>query len=325
MCWEHGKGNCFSSPRTNPISTRPRWYSRLTRQRASRKVCVEYQSPAAVCPGKGSSHVFKSGTLVDNSLYVCTSTEVMVFEVPSFERKVCVSIPCFNDLHHVAPSHDGHMLVANTGLDMVVKVTAKGRSLEYWNVLGEEPWSRFSPEVNYRKRASTKPHRSHPNHVFELGDEVWVTRFIQRDAVCLTHPGKKIRIGVQTPHEGLVVYGQIYFTTVDGKLLIAGRESLKIEKTVDLNELHGKDHTMLGWCRGLLPVGEDKVWIGFTRVRKTALKENLLRVRHAFRETERPTHLALYDLAARRCLKEIDLEQHGMNVVFGMYPVPSGR
>lgn len=288
------------------------------------KVCVEYKSPPAVCPGKDSSHVFKCGTLVGNLLYACTSTEVMVFEVPSFERTCYVSIACFNDLHHVAPSHDGHMLVANTGLDMVVKVTAKGRSLEYWNVLGEGPWSRFSPEVNYRKRASTKPHRSHPNYVFELGDEVWVTRFTQRDAVCLTQPGKKIRIGVETPHDGIVMGNRIYFTTVDGKVVIAGRESLKVEETVDLNKLHGKDHALLGWCRGLLPVDGDKVWVGFTRVRKTALKENILWVKHAFRETEAPTHLALYDLAAKRCLKEIDLEQYGMNVVFGMHPAPIG-
>jgi hypothetical protein len=36
--------------------------------------------------------------------------------------------------------------------------------------------------------------------------------------------------------------------------------------------------------------------------------------------TEKPTHLALYDLATRQCLQEIDLESCGMNVVFSVFP-----
>ena len=69
--------------------------------------------------------------------------------------------------------------------------------------------------------------------------------------------------------------------------------------------------------------GNDSSWpmplirMGF---RKTRFKENLLWVKHAFRERERPTHMALYDLAQKKILREVDLEQHGMNVVFGMYP-----
>jgi hypothetical protein len=63
--------------------------------------------------------------------------------------------------------------------------------------------------------------------------------------------------------------------------------------------------------------------VGFTRVRKTKFKENVLWIKHAFRDTERSTHIALYDIVDRKCLQEIDLEQYGMSVIFGIYNAES--
>jgi hypothetical protein len=283
---------------------------------------LEYKSPSEARASENSSHVFKSATLVGNKFYTCTSTEVLIFEVPGFKRVGYVSLPCFNDLHHITPTPDGDLLIANTGLDMVVRVTTGGQLLEQWNVLGADPWSRFSRDVDYRKEESTKPHQSHPNAVFQLDEEVWVTRFSQRDAICLTSPGKRIRIDVQRPHDGLVCGNRIYFTTVDGKIVIADRGRLEVEQVVDLNEIHkahGGDNALLGWCRGILPLDERRFWVGFTRVRKTRFKENVLWIKHAFTETERCTHIALYDIIERKCLQEIDLEQYGMSVIFGIY------
>jgi hypothetical protein len=284
---------------------------------------LEYKSPPEARAGDDSSHVFKSATLVGNRLYTCTSTEVLIFEVPGFKRIGYVSLPCFNDLHHVTVTREGHLLVANTGLDMVVKFTTGGQVLEQWNVLGEDPWSRFSREVDYRKVDTTKPHLSHPNGVFELGEEIWVTRFGQRDAVCLTTPGKLINIEVQRPHDGLVCGERIYFTTVDGRIVIANRHTLAIDQIINLNEIHrayDQNDQLLGWCRGVLPVDERKIWVGFTRVRKTKFTENVLWIKHAFKEKESPTHIALYDIVKKKCLQEIDIERHGMNVIFGIYP-----
>jgi hypothetical protein len=169
---------------------------------------------------------------------------------------------------------------------------------------------------------STKPHPSHPNSVFQLGQDVWVTRLSQKDAVCLTTPGMRINIDVQRPHDGLVFGGRIYFTTVDGRIVIASRQSLAIEQIIDLNEIHQNRHqaeVLLGWCRGILPLDERRVWVGFTRVRKTKFTENVMWIKHAFKERERPTHIALYDIEEKRCLQEIDLEGYGMNVIFGIY------
>ncbi|MFZ0815684.1 MAG: hypothetical protein WAM78_09200 [Candidatus Sulfotelmatobacter sp.] len=284
---------------------------------------VEYKSPPEACASDESSHVFKSATLVGNKLYTCTSTEVLIFEVPSFKRIGYISLPCFNDVHHVTPTPEGDLLVADTGLDMVVKFTPEGRVLAEWNVLGQDPWSRFSRDVDYRKVDSTKPHQSHPNSVFQLGEEVWVTRLSQKDAVCLTNPGSRINIDVQRPHDGLVDGDRIYFTTVDGRIVIANRHTLQIDQIVDLNEIHRsrqQDEVLLGWCRGVLPLDRRRVWVGFTRVRKTQFKENVMWIKHAFKEKERSTHIALYDIVERKCLQEIDLECFGMNVIFGIYP-----
>ena len=295
---------------------------RLDTETGTAALEVEYKSPPEAHASEESSHVFKSATLVGNTFYTCTSTEALIFEVPSFKRIAYVSLPCFNDLHHIAPGPDGNLFVASTGLDMVVKFTPTGQVVEQWHVLGENPWSRFSRDVDYRRVESTKPHQSHPNAVFHLGDEVWVTRFSQRDAICLTHPGKRIAIDVQRPHDGLVCGDRIYFTTVDGRIVIADRSRLEVERIVDLNAIHkaqDREDSLLGWCRGVLPLDERRAWVGFTRVRKTKFKENILWIKHAFKSKERSTHVALYDIVEGKCLQVIDLEQFGMSVIFGIY------
>jgi hypothetical protein len=295
------------------------------------RTCVEYKSPPSARANDNSSVVFKSGTLIGDTLYACTSTEVLIFKLPQFERVGYISLPCFNDVHHVTRSADGNLLAASTGLDMVIKFNTAGEVLAEWCVLEEEPWSRFSRTVDYRKVESTKPHLSHPNFVFQLGEEVWVTRFRQRDAVCLNKPclnkaGKRIDIGVQSPHDGLVWGDRIYFTTVDGRIVMVDRQTLQVSAIIDLKEIGdlkelSNRNTLLGWCRGLLPVDDHTIWVGFTRVRKTKIAENVLWVRSVFREgmIEAPTHIALYDTARGRCLQEFDLEPHGINIIFSIF------
>ena len=294
-------------------------------QTSESRICLEYETPPEARADENASILFKAGTLCNGCLYLCTSTEVAVYQVPSFKRVVYVSLPCFNDLHHVCPTTAGHLLAVSTGLDMVVEFTPEGEVVRLWNVLGGDPWERFSPTVDYRRIASTKPHQSHPNFVFHLGGEIWVTRGEQRDAVCLTCPGKRIDIAVQFPHDGLVYNDKIYFTTVNGNVVIIDPVTLQVREIVDLKTIDSERNAFLGWCRGLMPLDENRFWVGFTRVRKTRFKENILWVKHAFREIEMPTHIALYDLAARKCLQDIDVEKLGLNVVFGMLPVPAAK
>lgn len=286
------------------------------------RVRVEYISPPEVCPDEMPAILFKSATVHENALYTCTSTEVLVYELPSFRLQHYISLPCFNDLHHVYPTPQGTLLVAVTGLDMVVEITTSGSPVREWGVLGEDPWARFSRETDYRKVPTTKPHRSHPNHVFMLDQEVWVTRLQQRDAICLSQPGPRINIAVQRPHDGYIFGDRIYFTTVDGHIVIAGRKTLKVEETIDLNQMSGQSGQVLGWCRGVLPLDERFVWVGFTRVRPTKLLENVAWIRNGYSHRHRPSHVALYDLERKTCEQEIELEPHGIGVVFSLLQIP---
>jgi hypothetical protein len=286
------------------------------------RACVEYISPPEVCPPELPAVLFKSATLQGNRLYTCTSTEVLVYELPSFRLQHYISLPCFNDLHHVCPTHEGTLLVAVTGLDMVAEITTAGNLVREWSVLGEDPWARFSRQTDYRRVATTKPHRSHPNHVFELDQEVWVTRLQQRDAICLTSPRLRIDIAVQRPHDGYIAGDRIYFTTVDGHVVIANRKTLQVEETIDLNQMSGQSGQVLGWCRGVLPLDQHRLWVGFTRVRPTRFVENVAWIR-GYSQRRRPSHIALYDLERKTCEQEIELEPHGIGVIFSLLPVPA--
>lgn len=281
---------------------------------------VEYKSPLEARPSEDASMIFKSGTLVGDVLYACTSTEVLIFRLPEFQRIGYLSLPCFNDLHHVTPSTNGALLIANTGLDMVVKVTRQGELRDAWDVLREPLWTRFSPAIDYRKVDTTKPHKSHPNFVFELDGQLWVTRFRQRDAFCLDS-GERIDIPTQFPHDGVLHGEYIYFTSVDGKVVIVNSCTRQVERIVDLQRIEG-EKSLLGWCRGLLLIDSSRIWVGFTRIRKTRFRENILWLRNVFHEgmQEKPTHIALYDLANEQCLEEFDLEACGMNIVFSIFP-----
>lgn len=289
---------------------------------------IEYVSPPELCPKDSPTVQFKSATLKGNKLYACTSTEVLVYEVPSFRLLHHISLPCFNDLHHAYPSQRGTILVVVTGLDMVVEISMSGELLREWSVIDEAPWTRFSRRTDYRLVPTTKPHRSHPNHVFELDGEIWVTRFRQRDAICLTKPGPRIDIGVQSPHDGLLHGDRIYFTTVDGHVVIASSKTLQVEQTIDLNAMSGQSNgqtgRILGWCRGLLPLDDRWLWVGFTRVRPTKFVENVSWITGAG-SRHKPSHIALYDLKLGKCEREIELEPHGIGVVFSLITVPEAR
>lgn len=282
------------------------------------ETCVEYVSPPEV-RAPGDPILFKAGTFQDGRLYVCTQTEILIYTLPGFDRVGYLSLPFFNDVHHVCPTPEGNLLVAVSGLEMVLEIDVQGQILRAWNVLGEDPWGRFSKEIDYRRGVNLKPHRAHPNHVFYVGDDIWVTRFEQKDLLCLTRPDLRLDIGIERVHDGVYHNGRIYLTTVNGNLVIANPHSLVIENVVDLKSMHYED-TLLGWCRGLMLEG-DNVWVGFTRIRPTKFREAVSWVRKGFNR-ELPTHIACYDLVHQRFLAGIDVERFGLNAVFSIFSAP---
>ncbi|HEV2853283.1 MAG TPA: hypothetical protein VHC97_10810 [Thermoanaerobaculia bacterium] len=294
---------------------------------------LEYESPPEHCPDEAPSQVFKAATIQDGTAWLCTQTEVLVCDFPSFEIRRVISHPWFNDLHHVVPAPGGRRLfVAVTGLDAVAELTPEGELIRLVSVLGGSPWDRFSPDMDYRKVPTTKPHQSHPNYVFFLDGQPWVTRFQQRDAVPLDGLQRLGSAGSRPPfdiavdegiHDGHIEGDRIYFTTVNGCVI---RFNLRTGRRTafDLNRLTlPDDERPLGWCRGVLPQGSTQAWVGFSRIRYTTLRRNLSWIRHGFRETEHhrqhPTRISLYDLRHLGLVREVDLEPAGMGAVFSIH------
>jgi hypothetical protein len=286
---------------------------------------AEHVSPPDACAaGDDPSILFKSSTLVGNRLYVPTQTELLTYELPSFRRIGYVSLPCFNDVHHVRPGPDGTLLVANTGLDMVVEVGADGRVKREWNVIDEELWTRFSRDVDYRKVVSTKPHRAHPNHVFFMDGDLWVTRCDQRDIWCLSRRQEPIPIAEHYIHDGLVRGDNVFFTVVSGEVVVVDRVAKAVRRRYDLNAIAGGGPP-LGWCRGLEALDDDHVVVAFSRLRPTKWKQNVNWVKHKLGGAGsdlRPTRLAMFDLKRERLCWDIDLEPAGLNVVFSVHLAP---
>jgi hypothetical protein len=292
--------------------------------------CVgEYVSAPGSYAESNPQITFKSGWAHCGLLYCVTMTEVVVFKIPEFGSPVKrISLPCFNDLHFVRQVQSGdNLVVANSGLDNCIELTSSGEIVSIFPMLEEDPWDRFDPRTDYRM-ISTKPHRSHPNNLFYIGDELWVTRFEQKDAISIKDRTRRINIAEERPHDGVVFDGILYFSTVDGRIFKIDPDSLQITDVIDLKRFGGKEGfdsrggEILGWTRGIYHVTSDLVWVGFTRLRPTRFRSNVQFLANGFVHPK-PTRIALYDLSAGRLLKEINLEEAGLDAVFSIIPVPA--
>src|SRR5690348_8433502 len=68
---------------------------------------LRYRSPPELCPPDDPSFVFKAGTLIGDTLHLCTQTEILTCTLPGGAVSKHVSLPCFNDLHHVTVAGNG--------------------------------------------------------------------------------------------------------------------------------------------------------------------------------------------------------------------------
>ena len=290
------------------------------------RLAAAYESPAEHRPDDPRSNiVFKAGTRCGNRFHVCTQTEVLSYTLPDFSLEQCLSHPWFNDLHHVAVASSGNFLVVLTGLDLVVEMTAGGEVVQEYSALGDDVWFRFDRETDYRKVLTTKPHHAHPNYVFEHEGQIYTTRLEQRDVACLTDRSRGIEPGIEKLHDGVVHGDHVYFTAVDGHVVVADPARGEVVKVHDLNSMTNSDKT-LGWCRGIHVMDDNRVLVGFSRLRPSKFKENVRWVKHRVGLRENAgmagTRIACYDLANGRHEWDLDLEAHDMNAVFSIIPAP---
>ena len=283
---------------------------------------LSYQGNPHHYPDELPNILFTAATFEGDILYLPTETEIHIYSYPELKLLGLISFPFFQNIHQVCPIGE-YIAVASTGLDMVVLIDKKTHEpVEFYNALFKDPWHRFSRDVDYRKINSTAPHDSHPNFVFAIGDEIWVTRFVQRDAVSLANPNRRIQIASERVHDGHQYGNLIYFTTVNGHIVIVDPETLSIHDDIDLNEIEAAGRP-LGWCRGVLIDGEI-AYVGFSMMRQTKIKEN---VKWALsyvgvRKNPLKTRVCVYNLKDRVKLDEFVLPTGTIDAIYSILKPP---
>ena len=288
------------------------------------RTVLSYTSRPEHVPPQGGSHVFMAGSWDGDTLLLCTRTEVVRFD-PRRERVVEVlSHPWMNDVHHVCRVA-GRLHVVSTGLDAVLVLDDGGAVVESISATEAPVFAARDRGVDYRRIPSMKPHAVHPNFVFERDGLRWVTRLHPGDALCLDERSRRISLADAPVHDGVAVGGARWFTTVPGELLRvdAGGDGVGVDavaQRVDLASLGGP-HTAppLGWCRGVAFDG-DLAFVGFSRLRPTPIKQNLRWLRKPLGKPDEaaPTRLVAYDLAGGGHVATWELEDAGVQGVFGV-------
>ncbi len=270
---------------------------------------------------------FTVGDVEGDKLWLATDTEIRLYLYPSLVLLKTFSHPCFHNIHAVAVRGD-ELYVTSTGLDMVVVLNKHdGSVVEYLNAEGKPAWHRFSPDTDYRKHHSTRPHDAHPNYVFWIDNEPWVTRCTQEDAVMLSDTDKRIDIsGPKKPisvHDGIVRDGKIFFTAVDGAIVVADTKTRQIIETIQITSLKGYGG-LRGWCRGLYIEG-DIAYTGFSRLRKTRRIEKIEWVKRLLQRGEAVEECSVLaiDLKQRKILADYRIPAGMADAIYSILPEPA--
>lgn len=284
---------------------------------------LSHITPPHLCAAENAAITFKAGTIQGDRLYLCTQTEIFIYALPSYRLEHSISHPYLNDVHHVRPTENGTLLVANTGLDQILELSLEGQVLREWPCHDVDTWTRFDRNIDYRKVITTKPHQVHPNYLSSVGNELRITRFQQQDSVVLPSLDRPIPLPEGRPHDGIAVDDRLIFTTVNGWVIEVDARTGTRLRTTNLNELAPREET-LGWCRGIAAEGES-VWVGFSRLRPTKFRENISWIKHGFQRVgiynTLPTRISLYDLKRRVLMREVELESEQLNAVFSILPL----
>jgi hypothetical protein len=263
---------------------------------------------------------FTAAHLEDDKLYVGSPTQGFVYSYPSFQKLLELNSPYLNDVHHVFPLND-KIYAVSTGLDAVVRFDLEGRFEEIISVTDKEVFEKFDPKTDYRLIPSTKPHSAHPNFLFQLKGDLYVTRFIQKDAVCVEDNGKTIDINLERPHDGHVTEFGICFTTVDGHVVIVDVNDTSKKQVYDLNAVD-KRNKPLGWCRGVL-VQKDVMYVAFSALRPTSIESNLRWVKNKLKgggvpQAPLPSRIAKYTYPNLELIDEFEIPEGFTNVIFSV-------
>ena len=279
-------------------------------------------------PAEHPNLQFTASCTEPGALWLAMDTEVRRYGWPGLQLQAVYSHPCFQNVHSVAV-RGSELWVTSTGLDLVVVLDkATGAVREVLHAEGGDPWRRFDRATDWRQVHSTRPHLSHPNAVFWIGDEPWVLRCTQEDAVPLRRPGArpvdisraKRAISV---HDGVHHGGRLWFTLVDGTLVgVDPADPWAPPLDVELWRLPGFGG-LRGWCRGLCFLG-GVAYVGFSRLRRTRNAAKLDWVRRTLGRgvpVEQASVLAV-DLQAGRIVNDYRFKPGSIDAIYGIMPAP---
>ncbi len=201
---------------------------------------ISYQSPAENL-GQDLSMMFKGAYVSADELWVVSNTELLKYELSSGKLQQVYTDNSFNDLHGVYVDK-GQIYVCNTGLEIVQQLSETGDIINEWNIAECPTWGRFDRQKDYRLIATTKPHEVHINHLFTIDDELWVNLGSQRKARAVNNKNRVIDMNKVFGndekvlcHDGLVKQDFIYFTSVNGSIVVVNKDTLKVEERIVLN------------------------------------------------------------------------------------------
>jgi len=271
----------------------------------------------------GLSRCFKAASVIGEHAYTCTNTEVLKIDLPTLAITEHHTHPLFNDCHHVNRIGD-HFFVASTGIDSVVELDERFELVKRYPVAADEILERHGHETDYRRVKNTKPHAAHPNYVESWDGEIWVSNFGRCRVESLTS-ARRYELSEFRIHDGVPAHGRIWFTSVDGKVITLEPKT-GAQTAFDLMAMSPPSDRLSGWCRGIAPITEHDVLVGFTKLRETKARENLKWLGNKlFKQNfalSRPTRIARYDLARGRETWKLELEKTGMDAVFSIHTVP---
>lgn len=269
---------------------------------------------------------FTVGDVDNDKLWLSTDTEIRLYSYPKLDLLTSYSHPCFHNIHSVAVRNE-ELYVTSTGLDTIVILDKQtGDIIDRKNTEYKPLWHRFSSEIDYRKLYSTRPHDCHPNYIFWIDNQPWVTRCTQEDAVCLSDQSKRIDISGPlkeiSVHDGIVNNGKVYFTSVDGCIIIADQKSLATIETIELYNI--SDYGGIrGWCRGLY-IKDNLFYIGFSRLRKTKAKGKLAWLSRfsSHLSPSKESSVLVFDINKRIIVRDYPIYNDAIDAIYSILPEP---
>ncbi|MFA3790735.1 hypothetical protein AB6T38_06430 [Aliiglaciecola sp. SL4] len=310
--FELGEGKYYQSARLVELDTE----TKLCR------IIIQQDEGGSNYPSEHPNLQFTNGCIVDQKLWLPTDTEVHLYQLPDFKLVKTISHPCFHNIHSVTMIK-GELVITSTGLDNVVFCDPdSGIITRIVNTEGKAPWHRFDNNIDYRKYHSTRPHDSHPNFVFELDNQVWVTRCTQEDAVNLSQVSDRIDINLGNDkgvHDGLWWKDKLVFTQVDGVLLLCDPIERKMIEIID--PFLNVSNRPLGWCRGLYIEG-DMFYVGFSKLRKTGMKSRLkfLSQRNFKYASGNNALVVKVDMRTRKVIDTFETPNGMLDAIYGILP-----